>query len=111
MHPYLPQPSLLHFCKRHSIIVTAYSPLGSPGRDTKPLGEPSLIQEEAVLTAASAAVSLPSLATPSFASAAGASEGTQGVTAGQALLLWSWHRAVAAIPKSVTPSRIRQNYW
>jgi len=28
MHPYLPQRSLLSFCKTHGILLTAYSPLG-----------------------------------------------------------------------------------
>ena len=32
------------------------------------------------------------------------------VSPGQVLLLWAWHRGVAAIPKSITKSRIQENY-
>lgn len=31
LHAYLQQNELVDFCKQHNIIVTAYSPLGSPG--------------------------------------------------------------------------------
>ena len=31
-HPYLPQNELLEFQKKHNIILTSYSPLGTPGR-------------------------------------------------------------------------------
>ena len=98
MHPYLPQEDLLHFCKRNGIAVTAYSPLGSPGRDTKPSGEPTLLDEDTVAAAAQAA------------SAQAASGGVPAVTRAQALLLWAWHRGVIAIPKSVTKARIQENF-
>jgi alcohol dehydrogenase (NADP+) len=88
LHPYLRQNELLHFCREKNIVIMAYSPLGSPGRDTKPPGEPSLIEEKVVGDAAAAA----------------------SVTRGQLLLLWAWHRGVVAIPKSVTPSRISENF-
>lgn len=34
LHAYLQQKSLREFCKIHSITVTGYSPLGSPGAKT-----------------------------------------------------------------------------
>ena len=55
LHPYLQQNELVQFCKRHNIIVIAYSPLGSPGRDAKPAGEPVLLEETAVSEAAATA--------------------------------------------------------
>lgn len=54
VHPYLPQTALVNLCRQHSIVVTAYSPLGSPGRDARPAGEPMLIHEHVVAAAASA---------------------------------------------------------
>lgn len=30
-HAYFQQNELVDFCKKHDIVVTAYSPLGSPG--------------------------------------------------------------------------------
>lgn len=48
-HPYLNQSKLLAFCRSHGIQLTAYSPLGSPGRLNQDEPEvPRLIQDPLV---------------------------------------------------------------
>lgn len=48
-HPYLNQSGLLQFCRAHGIELTAYSPLGSPGRlDPSNTGQPRLIDDPVV---------------------------------------------------------------
>lgn len=44
-HPYLSQEKLLKFCRLHGIELTAYSPLGSPGRIDPRLQEPYLLED------------------------------------------------------------------
>jgi len=78
-HPLLPQDDVVGFCKDKGIVVTAYSPLGSTG--TK------LMEEEAVKKVAA----------------------KHGVGAGTVLLSYHPNRGVVVIPKSVTPSRIKEN--
>ncbi|TPX58440.1 hypothetical protein PhCBS80983_g03153 [Powellomyces hirtus] len=80
LHPYLPQPALVNFCKKEGIAVTAYSPLGSGG-------EPSLIKDETITKIANA----------------------HGKDAGQILISWAVQRGTIVIPKSVKPSRIQSN--
>lgn len=79
-HPLLPQQEIIDFCKEKGIIVEAYSPLGSTGSP--------LMKNENVIK---------------VARETGASPGT---------ILLSYHiaRGVVALPKSVTPSRIDENF-
>jgi len=55
LHTLLPQTDIVEFCRNHKIIVTAYSPLGSPGlinsgmlpwdttNDVNPLTHPTIV--------------------------------------------------------------------
>lgn len=89
MHPYLAQPKMVEFCKQQDIALTAYSPLGSRGRADrlKAPNEPVLIEDEVIVK----------IAAKHEASAA------------QILIAWALARGTSVIPKSVTPSRIREN--
>jgi alcohol dehydrogenase (NADP+) len=92
LHPYLQQNELLAFCKAEGIHMTAYSPLGSPDRPERLKGKiappPPLLKDEKI-------------------AAIGAK---YKASAAQVLINWAIQRGTAVIPKSVTPSRIQQNF-
>ena len=44
-HPYLAQVELLAHCRDRGLVMTAFSPLGSPDRAWKDPSEPVLLQE------------------------------------------------------------------
>ncbi|MDA0315030.1 MAG: aldo/keto reductase [Bacteroidetes bacterium] len=89
LHPYLPQDRLVAFCKENELLVTAYSPLGSPdSRAEKHQHDPKLLEDMAIL----------SLAEKHKASL------------GQVLIAWSIAREIAVIPKSVNQMRIVENF-
>lgn len=83
IHPSLPQEELLAFCKSKNILLTAYSPLGNPGLKggLKVMNTP-VVQEIAK---------------------------KYNKTPVQVLLNWGINRGYCVIPKSVTPSRIKDN--
>lgn len=90
LHPYLQQPEMVAYTRENGIHLTAYSPLGSPGR---PKGlrredEPRLLDDETVSKIAQ----------------------LHSATAAQVLISWSIHRNVSVIPKSVNPHRIKENF-
>lgn len=89
LHPYLQQESLLEYCRKHRILVTAYSPLGSNDRpdSMKANDEPSLLDNEAIAEIADRLQASPA----------------------QILIAWAVARDTAVIPKSTNPDRIRQN--
>jgi alcohol dehydrogenase (NADP+) len=89
LHPYLPQDQLVAFCKENELLVTAYSPLGSPdSRAEKHAQDPKLLEDGAVMAIAQ----------------------KHGATVGQVLIAWSIARDIAVIPKSVNQARIVENF-
>ena len=89
LHPYLPQNQLVDFCKENELLVTAYSPLGSPdSRAEKHAQDPKLLEDGAVMAIAQ----------------------KHGATVGQILISWSIARGIAVIPKSVNQVRIVENF-
>ncbi|XP_028856183.1 aldo-keto reductase family 1 member A1-B isoform X1 [Denticeps clupeoides] len=86
-HPYLAQVELLTHCRDRGLVMTAYSPLGSPDRAWKHPDEPVLLDEPAI---ASLAVKY-------------------NKTPAQIIIRWQTQRGVVTIPKSVTESRIKEN--
>ena len=86
-HPYFQQDALLSFCKANDINFTAYSPLGRPGV-FKAAHKPTLLEDPV----------LNELAT------------THQCTVAQVIISWHLHRDIVVIPKSVTPSRIAENF-
>lgn len=51
-HPYVAQVELLAHCRDRGLVMTAYSPLGSPDRAWKHPDEPVLLQEPAIISLA-----------------------------------------------------------
>jgi alcohol dehydrogenase (NADP+) len=89
LHPYLPQDQLVAFCKENELLVTAYSPLGSPdSRAEKHAQDPKLLEDGTVMAIAQ----------------------KHGATPGQVLISWSIARGIAVIPKSVNQVRIVENF-
>jgi len=87
-HPFNTCKDLVEFCNSKNITITAYSPLGSPGRPAGlQKGQKVLMEHEAVTA----------LATKYNKSAA------------QVLIKFAINRGFVCIPKSVTPARIVSN--
>ncbi|KAJ8398664.1 hypothetical protein AAFF_G00421920 [Aldrovandia affinis] len=91
LHPYLVQSDLVQFCKDRNIALTAYSPLGSPGRPQKyhcGATDPEKLLEDPVVQ---------SVARKHKRSPA------------QVLLRYQVQQGIAVIPKSVKPNHILEN--
>lgn len=88
MHPFLPQKGLVDFCEESGILMTAYSPLGSPdSRGERHKNDPKLLENPIVAAIAE----------------------KHSASVGQVLIAWSIARDIAVIPKSVNQSRIIEN--
>ncbi|XP_012539617.1 aldo-keto reductase family 1 member B1 [Monomorium pharaonis] len=86
-HPYLTQKKLSAFCKERDILITAYSPLGSPQRPWAKPDEPKLLEDKKLIKFGQ----------------------KYNKTPAQILIRYQVDRGHIVIPKSINKSRIAQN--
>jgi len=87
-HPYLNQRKLIDYCKSKDITFTAYSPLGAPQRPWAKDDDERLLDDAKLKEVAQ----------------------KHGKSPAQILIKYQLQRGCICIPKSVTPSRIEENF-
>lgn len=87
-HPCIDQREVIDFCKSKNIVITSYSPLGSPDRAWASNKDPNLRENPLVKEIAD----------------------SKGCTPVQLLIAYHLCQGLVCVPKSVTPSRIEQNF-
>ncbi|XP_052801462.1 1,5-anhydro-D-fructose reductase-like [Mya arenaria] len=86
--PYFSNRPILDFCKEKGMTLTAYAPLGAPNRPWHESGQPGPVFDEPILKEISA---------------------SKGKSIPQVILRFHIQRGLVVIPKSITPSRIKEN--
>jgi len=87
-HPYFTQESLLEWCKKNGIVVTAYSPLANNAHVFRKDGQTNLLEEKIILDLA----------------------GKHKKTPAQIILRWAIDRGTVVIPKSIKRHRLEENF-
>ena len=82
LHPYLPQDELIRYCQQHSVVVTAYSPLGSARH------QPCLLEDETIQRVAR----------------------REAITPAQVLIAWAVARNTVVIPRTCKAKRLAENF-
>lgn len=86
-HPYLQNPELIQFCQQEGILLTAYSPLGTPATSLANKDEPPILENSVVKEIAE----------------------KHGATPAQVLIAWALSCGTTVIPKSSQKRRIAEN--
>ena len=89
LHPYLPNGRLVEYCRKNNIQVVAYSPIGSPGNAANNRKDVTALIKNNVITRLATEFSR---------------------TPAQIILKWALQKGVVVIPKSITPTRIDENF-
>lgn len=87
-HPYFSQEGCIRFCKERGIVMTAYSPLANNSHLFRTGDQPNLLTDPVLVEIANAYKKTPA----------------------QVAIRWAIQRGTVVIPKSCTPSRIKENY-